>query len=226
MGEYLTIKAPRKPGGYKSVYKAGTCEDWRYIRHDEVTRWAPFDASEQTDCHAALTGGWAIFRFPYPDEDDQYGPTDRSPNWSAMSDRAMENWRWSFPVPAEVMEGVSHKEVVEHIYPHGGGYGINIKRCCPLDPSFVPFGANIPKHLMTIVGEKYDDKGSPRTIFACAWCGSWFAITSEEELEAVKAAIAGRGFQEIAERVKMFEPEAYRRHLLKIAVAIDPSVNS
>jgi hypothetical protein len=195
MGEYHTRR--NQDGGYTSICKVGTCDDWRYVRRSEVEAMAQHDAGEQTDMGWALNPGdngpAPIFRFPFPYEDQKEGRIEH------IQQRNMFE-TIEFQAPAAIMGLFEHQEMVKYLEPAGkNAWGANVWIPCPMTDKFT-LRANPIKPVLSIYGERYDDKGNPRTIFACAWCGSIFAIT-EDELPDMRNALRQSGLAGIADRI-------------------------
>jgi hypothetical protein len=182
MGEYFVYRG-------NPICKIGTCEHIMYAKRDEVKVLATIDESEM--CQGALDYTGSFYRFPWPDEDNEYvSPlvlaetiNERKPFTTVMLhiDRDL------------IRDVVCHKSMVIGTKPRGcnGGYHTNISMPCPLSSEW----DNIKEHVaassngfypfVSIVGEGYDAEGVPRTIFECGYCGVWFS-TGTEEINAIK----------------------------------------
>lgn len=181
MGEYFTERLPN--GNYNTLCKAGTLNDWRYVRYSECKAWAPFDAGDQTNIRLTLSDEDVVYRFPFPDED---GDLNVIPKWDRVNQRDMfRTFRFTYQTTDEI----NHKEQVVHINPSGGGYGVNVWIPCLVrkgQPLKTSKNGAVP--LCTIFGERYDKQGRSRTVFACAWCGALFSVDALQ-LPAIQQAI-------------------------------------
>jgi hypothetical protein len=201
MGEYLTERV-----GDQIVQrmKAGTMDDWRYVRMSEMEVWAPIDARDNTNVFDALSDTDILWRFPWPDEDGDV--SGLSFNWSTMQKREMGRSIW---FQWNTRNGIDHHERWLPMHPEGLEYShnVNIAIPCPMIPGFplkTSRGGFTP--LASIYGERRNAKGETRTVFTCAWCGAAFSIGADE-LEQVQQAILHSGkdnewFHQVAARIK------------------------
>lgn len=210
MGEYFTQRTGN--GNVDFVCKAGVMDDWRYVRRSEAQAWAPHDAGADTNVREALQDPLTLWRFPWPDEDD--GVIDGKFNVDRASRRDMFR-HLDVPVTADLLRTLPHQhDICVSMSPGagnaatGGGYNCNVFLPCPFgtraeiyegktailrNTGFTP--------LLRIVGERYDQAGNARTIFACAWCGS-LSSPSQALIEEVRTYLNTQGWGQIAERVR------------------------
>jgi hypothetical protein len=180
MGEYLTQLID---GEVKTITKAGTMDDFRYVRRTELEAWGPFDAGQGTNVPEALRDSSTLWRFPWPQEDGQ-----------AVEgiDREMFT-TLGFRVPQGLLTKVDHRTICVHVKPKGYGGGVNVFLPCPAGPDGKSLSLSNPgaSPCANIYGERWDEEGKCRTIFRCGWCGAPFSVPAEE-LEEIRDAIRSR----------------------------------
>lgn len=201
MGEYLSKRLPS--GETEQVFKAGTCEDWRYLYHEEALAWAPHDAGRGTNLKVALKAP-LFFRFPWPgvsiyaDEVSQgFFPGD-------MHKRELGDGVRTVPLDeatasALLGEYLEHRALSLHAKRLGGGSGTNIFLPCPCSAAFATAGLAFAtaglKHSgvypsLSIVAQKYK-AGEAYTVFACDYCQAWFSMDANG-VDKLKAAVLSR----------------------------------
>ena len=170
MGEFLT----RKDG--EQVAKAGTMDDFRYVRRTELEFWSPYDGGHGTDVGEILADPGTLYRFSFPDEDIAFPSADAGIDWDRIHQRDMDR---TFGIFGYYMSTeIDHREIVQHIRGANMGTGINIWLPCPIAVSPYPLKTttNGIAHVINIWGERYDGQGRGRTIFRCDWCGAPFSL--------------------------------------------------
>jgi hypothetical protein len=177
MGEYLTSVS----GEY--LAKAGVMDDFRYVRRSELEHWSPLDGGKGTDCKEVLADLNTLYRFPFPWEDP---PAEIEIDFGRIDQRDLFKtqtvYGWNPPA------AVTHKEIVQPLKGKHMAQGINVWLPCPIGTPSYPlktsFGGATPA--INIVGERYDQWGHGRTIFACAWCQAMFSLDQAELLNLMQ----------------------------------------
>ncbi|MBI4241845.1 MAG: hypothetical protein HY613_09020, partial [Candidatus Rokubacteria bacterium] len=140
---------------------------------------APTDAGTGTNIPAALQDGSTLYRFPWPDEDND--------TIEAINGRSMfRTLIWK--VPATILAGFTHHELVPHVQDLQGGHGLNVWLPCPLSPGGIPYRTSgTPQPIVALNGERYQ-RGIPRTIFACGYCEKLFSVDADD-LQTIRTAL-------------------------------------
>lgn len=118
MGEYFTAKIH---GIVETCCKAGTMDDWRYVRYAECKAWQPQDAGVGTDISVIMRDPRTLYRFPFPDEDKEL--VDGRFDWDAINERDMFR---TVKFKYEPSPDIKHDEKVVHLTPDGLGYQVNV----------------------------------------------------------------------------------------------------
>jgi hypothetical protein len=156
MDRYHTI-AYRK--SVRTICKLGTDNDWRYVRRQEAELLLPRDSGESADIAAALQDTLILWRFRWPDEDDQLGKTKK------ISERDMRRVA-KVILPNEFLARVPHSRmsIPVRLTPFAAPY-FELRIPCPLSSKFdLDISGNTPT-IINVVGER-----EYATVFECAWC--------------------------------------------------------
>ena len=174
-------------GQYYNGSKIGTCETIYYLRLSQAERLAKQGARDDDEISFAdyLKDGETKFRFPFPDEDDDFLLEDPRPDISDF------NRGYLIPV-GNVIDSFedNHEEICISNQLQGGGDSVNMFIPCPYSRKFKEMGirtsiGGFGENKVHIVMEamRADGKNGElikRTIYKCARCGSLFRITLEE----------------------------------------------
>jgi hypothetical protein len=177
MGDYIKIDGIE--------VKAGTCEDYRYVRLAEIMDGKVTQANDYNPTPHDVRSARAelLWRFPFPDEDNASAASidERNMNRSIVV-------RMPFDLPEDHHGTASvHANDAGIGTGRGGGYGVNMKVPCPssaegrkLCSSKTPEGT-----IARTVGERIVN-GYCVTIFECAYCGTRFYL-DDHEVDAIRA---------------------------------------
>lgn len=202
MGEYATIQGVE--------VKLGTCDDWRYVRHDEAERWQHTANGGGDGIRWALAEPSILWRFPYAWEDNGH-PAD-------LNERTMGRPSIICAVPGPP-SAHDHRRFCVGCSPSGGGFNVNIYVPCPYtlsgrfgqEPASdleIQYCSAVPDRMLAeIWGERHSGERGHRTVFRCIYCKAPFCLTPNEvsEVEPVAGGSDDRGEamrQSIRERLK------------------------
>lgn len=151
-------------GEYYQGHKLGVMDDFRYVRRLELV------TLDDQELQGYLDDPSTLYRFPWPDEDGEL--------LLAIDKRDMFRTMW-LDVKALGWE-TEHDPVCVPVNA-GGAHTVHLWVPCP-----ATIGADseikhslINSQPIQIVGERYDEQGRPRTIFACGWCDKAFAVSAD-----------------------------------------------
>jgi hypothetical protein len=165
--------------------KVGTMDDFRYVRYGEAERLVASGNDQNGDIRYGLETLSAVFRFPFPDEDNQGD--------SKIGERSMFRTLPPFKISADLISKFDHGERVISLSPEFTqlSYNNNVFLPCPVGEAIKKAGIKQSGTalLANIYGERYDKDGKPRTIFRCAWCGSPFSVGASD-IDAIRETIA------------------------------------
>ena len=114
------------------------------------------------------------------------------------------------PVPKSILDipGL-HKRVVLPIN-YQEDYSVNIEVVCPFSPEKKNYKSSpIPEtRAVKVVGEKYDAKGTARTIFSCIYCDHPFSV-DQEAVDSIKEYNKNTKEKRISELLSKIKPNLH-----------------
>jgi len=159
----------------RTVCRLGTNNDWRYVRRQEAELLAPRDAGKSADFSASLQDTLTLWRFPWPDEDDQLGRT------KLISERDMHRVA-KVTLPDGFLARIPHTRmsIPVRLTPFAAPY-FDLLIQCPLSAGFDLEVSGHTPTIINIIGER-----DYATVFGCAWCHRQFTA-QPDNLDRIKS---------------------------------------